>query len=46
MDQGSLFANQDANENIYFYCLSCNYKKIVGLEFYDKIVNLVKSIVQ
>jgi len=46
MDQGSLFANQDADENIYFYCLSCNYKKIVGLEFYDKIVNLVKSIVQ
>jgi len=44
MDQGLLFCNQDDNDNIFLYCLSCNYKKDVGLKLYDKMVNLVERI--
>jgi hypothetical protein len=36
-------ANLDLDNNIYLYCLSCNYKKIIGYEFYSKISELVKS---
>lgn len=37
VDQGLLFCNQDAEDNIYLYCLSCNYKNYMGLEVYSKM---------
>jgi DNA-directed RNA polymerase subunit M/transcription elongation factor TFIIS len=41
MDQGLLYPNQ-TNENIvYLYCISCNYKKDIGLSFYNQIVKAV-----
>jgi hypothetical protein len=42
MDQGSLLCNLDLEDNIYLYCLSCNYKNNIGIEVYDKIVKTVK----
>jgi hypothetical protein len=43
MDQGSLLCNQDLEDNIYLYCLSCQYKNNIGLEVYSKIVEAVKN---
>lgn len=37
VDQGSLLCNQDMDDNVFIYCLSCNYKNYFGLSFYDKI---------
>ena len=37
MDQGLLLCNQDDNDNIYLYCLSCEYKQNIGLGQYDRI---------
>jgi len=37
MDQGSLFCNLDKNDEIYLYCVSCDYKKYIGISMYDKI---------
>jgi hypothetical protein len=44
MDRGSLLCNLDLENNIYLYCLSCEYKNIVGLEVYEKIMNEVKNV--
>lgn len=43
MDQGLLLPNQDLLDNLYIYCLSCEYKKFVGFGFYDDIVKAVKQ---
>ena len=43
MDQGSLLCNLDLEDNIYLYCLSCEYKNNVGLEVYEKLVNGVNN---
>lgn len=43
MDQGSLYPNQDAEENIFLYCLSCDYRNSIGLEAYSKIESAVKN---
>ena len=37
MDQGLLLCNQDIDDVIYLYCLSCEYKKTIGLDLYDKM---------
>ena len=37
MDQGPLFCNQSMDDEIYLYCLSCNYKKVIGSQYYDTI---------
>lgn len=42
-DQGPLFSNMDLEDSIYLYCLECNYRKIIGLSHYDKIVAAVKE---
>jgi hypothetical protein len=34
MDQGLLYCNQDTEDNIFLYCLSCNYKNNMGLDLY------------
>jgi hypothetical protein len=43
MDQGLLYPNQDLEDNLYLYCLSCEYKKFIGFGFYDDIVKAVKK---
>ena len=37
LDQGPLFCNQDHDESIFLYCLSCDYKKQIGSAYLDKI---------
>lgn len=37
MDQGLLLCNQGVDDVIYLYCLSCEYKKNIGLDLYNKI---------
>ena len=44
MDQGLLMCNLDDNDKIFLYCLSCNYKKYIGLDFYKKIEEKLKEI--
>lgn len=44
MDQGSLFCNLDLEDNIFLYCISCDYKNFIGSSFYDKIVLLVNGV--
>jgi DNA-directed RNA polymerase subunit M/transcription elongation factor TFIIS len=41
LDQGLLMPNQDINDKIYLYCLSCDYKKEIGLEFYGRMEKAV-----
>ena len=41
MDQGLLLCNQGLDEIIYLYCLSCEYRKSVGLDLYNKIKGIV-----
>ena len=41
MDQGPLMCNETNDSIIYLYCLSCSYKKIIGLEYYGKLKEYV-----
>ena len=43
IDQGLLMPNQDLNDTIYLYCLSCNYKNNMGLEVYEGIERAVRE---
>lgn len=43
MDQGLLLSNLDAEDNIFLYCISCEYKKNMGIDLYNKIVGVVKN---
>jgi hypothetical protein len=43
MDQGSLYPNQDSEDNIFLYCLSCNYKKNIGIEMYANLKKMVDN---
>jgi len=44
VDQSILFCNQDLVDNIYLYCLECEYKKNIGINTYEKIVKTVDGI--
>jgi hypothetical protein len=44
MDQGLLFCNQDLEENIFLYCLICDYKNNIGSILYAKIVEQVEKV--
>jgi hypothetical protein len=44
MDQGPLFTNQDLEDNIFLYCISCSYKKTIGYKFYDDIIKKMKGL--
>ena len=47
IDQGPLFANQDLLDNIYLYCLECEYKKFIGLSYYEILKSeVIKNDVQ
>jgi len=41
IDQGSLLSNLNSEDNIFLYCLSCNYKKNIGVKLYEDIVKAV-----
>ena len=43
VDQSLLFCNQDLVENVYLYCLECEYKKALGSTTYQKIVDGVNK---
>ena len=43
IDQGSLLSNQDLEDNIFIYCISCSYKKTIGSSLYAEIVEAVKK---
>jgi DNA-directed RNA polymerase subunit M/transcription elongation factor TFIIS len=43
LDQGLLMPNQDNNDNIYLYCLSCDYKKEIGLDLYGRMEKAVRT---
>ena len=43
IDQGLLLPNQDLDDRIYLYCLSCQYKNFIGSDFYEKIIKEVKK---
>ena len=44
MDQGLLLPNLNENDNIFLYCIECSYKKIVGIDLYNKIKNKVEEV--
>jgi len=41
LDQGLLFANTDEEEQIFVYCLSCDYKKYIGIHLYKNMERFV-----
>jgi DNA-directed RNA polymerase subunit M/transcription elongation factor TFIIS len=41
LDQGLLMPNQDINDKIYLYCLSCQYRKEIGLDLYGRMEKVV-----
>ena len=43
LDQGLLMPNQTIDDKIYLYCLSCDYRKDIGLDFYDRMEEAVRS---
>ena len=45
MDQGSLYPNQDLEENIFLYCLTCSFRKTVGIVDDENLVALVDKII-
>jgi len=36
-DQGLLLANQNLDDEVYLYCLSCNYRRSIGGAAYGEI---------
>jgi hypothetical protein len=44
LDQGLLFVNIDGEDKIFIYCLSCNYKKYIGVHLYKKMEGLMNAI--
>jgi hypothetical protein len=44
IDQGLLLPNLNENDNIFLYCISCSFKKIVGIDLYNKIMNQVNEV--
>ena len=42
LDQGLLMPNQDNDDKIYLYCLSCDYKKDIGLDLYGRMEEAVR----
>lgn len=43
MDQGLLMPNQDIEDNVYLYCLSCYYKKHIGTDMYEEMKRAVNG---
>lgn len=43
IDQGLLLSNLNDEDEIFLYCISCEYRKNIGLEMYSKIVSEVNK---
>ena len=43
MDQVPLLPNQVDEERVFLYCLSCEYKKVLGSKEYNDIVKAVEN---
>lgn len=43
LDQGLLFSNEDTEERIFVYCLSCQYKNYIGTAIYAKMLEGIKN---
>ena len=43
LDQGLLMANLDLEDNIFLYCLSCDYKNYIGMSLYSKIEKEIEN---
>lgn len=43
VDQSLLFCNQNLLDEIFLYCLECDYKKFLGASSYEKIFNEVNK---
>lgn len=46
LDQGLLLSNLTHEDEIYLYCLECNYKLTVGILNYENIVRAVQAVGQ
>lgn len=44
IDQGLLMPNMDLDDKIYLYCISCEYKNLIGLDQYDRIEKAVRTV--
>ena len=44
LDQGLLMPNQNINEEIFLYCLSCDYKKVIGYKLYGQMKEAISAI--
>ncbi len=44
LDQGPVSVNLDYEDNIYIYCLACDYKKIIGISYFNKIKERVDNV--
>lgn len=43
LDQGLLFANSDGEDEIFLYCLSCDYKKYIGIKLYENMKGFLNA---
>ena len=44
VDQASLMPNLDINDEIFLYCLACEYKVTIGSSKYNQIKSKVESV--
>lgn len=44
LDQGLLMPNQDLNDEIFLYCLSCEYKKVIGYKLYNQMKEALNAV--
>ena len=43
IDESVLMPNLTTNDELFLYCLDCNYKNFVGLELYNKVLQYLKK---
>jgi hypothetical protein len=43
LDQGLLFANLDSKDEVFLYCISCDYKKYIGTQLYNNMKRIINA---
>jgi hypothetical protein len=43
LDQGLLFANLDLKDEVFLYCISCDYKKYIGTQLYNNMKRIINA---
>jgi len=43
LDQGLLFANLDYKDEVFVYCISCDYKKYIGAKSYKEMESILNG---